>query len=260
VQYVTLRAFYEPAGAGRYRATESAGGPWNAAHQHAGPPAALLGRELERCAPREEMALARIAFDILGAVPVGEVEVDAAVVRPGRSVELLEAQLRVGGRAAVVARAWRTRVAKAPPAGADPVPPPRPSAATPLPPGLEGFGYGAAVELRFATGGWTEAGPASVWTRLRVPVVDGEAPSGLQRVLAVADSGNGVSGVLPLDRWMYINPELTVHLRREAHGEWICLEAETTIAAGGPGLARSVLSDADGVVAHGAQSLYIAPR
>jgi hypothetical protein len=91
-------------------------------------------------------------------------------------------------------------------------------------------------------------------------VVDGEAPSGLQRVLAVADSGNGVSAVLPFEEWMFINPELTVHVRREARGEWICLDAETTVEPDGAGLARSTLSDVDGPVAHGAQSLLVAPR
>ena len=109
-------------------------------------------------------------------------------------------------------------------------------------------------------GGWQQRGPATVWTRLRVPLLPDEAPSGLQRVLAVADSGNGVSAVLPLDRWLFINPELTVHLRREPRGEWICLDAETAITEGGAGLARSTLSDDDGVVAHGAQSLFVASR
>lgn len=99
-----------------------------------------------------------------------------------------------------------------------------------------------------------------MWTRLRVPVVAGEASTGLQRVLAAADSGNGVSAVLPLRDWLFINPELTVHVRRAPRGEWICLDAETSIAAGGAGLARSVLSDDDGVVAAGAQSLLVAPR
>jgi acyl-CoA thioesterase len=82
----------------------------------------------------------------------------------------------------------------------------------------------------------------------------------VQRVLAVADSGNGVSAVLPLSEWLFINTELTVHFRREPRGEWICLDAETTIAEGGAGLARSTLSDDDGVVALGAQSLLVAPR
>ena len=91
-------------------------------------------------------------------------------------------------------------------------------------------------------------------------VVAGEGPTGLQRVLAVADSGNGVSGVLPLDRWLYINPELTVHVLREPRGEWICLDAATAISLGGAGLATSVLSDDDGIVARGAQSLLVMPR
>jgi hypothetical protein len=256
-----MKAFYEPAGGGRFTATRSTAGPWSPEHQHAGPPAALLGRELERCQPRDGMALARLTFEILGPIPVGEVEVEARVFRPGRSVELLEAELSAGGRPAMVARAWRMLTADVPePLGADPAPPPLPEHAAALPPGLEDFGYGEAVELRFAAGSWTELGPATVWTRLRVPVVDGEEPTGLQRVLSVADSGNGVSGALPLREWLFVNPELTVHVRREARGEWICLDAETAIAPGGTALARSTLSDAEGAVAHGAQSLYVARR
>jgi acyl-CoA thioesterase len=90
--------------------------------------------------------------------------------------------------------------------------------------------------------------------------VPDEEPTGVQRVLAVADSANGVSAVLSWDEWLFINTELTVHFRRRPRGEWICLDAETSIARGGVGLARSVLSDDDGVVAQGAQALLVAPR
>jgi hypothetical protein len=255
-----MKPFYEPRGERRYLATESTAGPWTPENQHAGPPAALLGRALEACSPRAEMQLARCTFEILGPVPVAEVEVTARVVRPGRSVELLEAELSAGGRTAMTARAWRVLAAGAPAAGADRVPPPIPGEAADVPFGLEGFGYGRAVEMRFAAGGWGEPGPATAWTRLRVPVVGDEPPSGLQRVLAVADSGNGISSVLPLGDWLFINPELTVHVRREARGEWVCLDAETVIAGGGAGLARSTLSDGEGIVAHGAQALLVAPR
>jgi hypothetical protein len=159
-----------------------------------------------------------------------------------------------------VARAWRTLRADAPAAGEDPAPPPLPDGPGEAPPMLDGFGYGAAVEVRFAAGGWTVPGPATAWTRLRVPVVADEEPSGLQRVLAVADSGNGISAVMSWDEWLFINPELSVHVRREPRGEWICLDAATAIAPGGTGLARSTLSDADGVVANGSQSLLVARR
>jgi acyl-Coa thioesterase superfamily protein len=156
-------------------------------------------------------------------------------------------------------RAWRVLAATAPTVGDRPAPP-RPPDVTPPPAGLDDFGYGHAVEMRFAAGAWDEAGPATVWIRQRVGLVTGEEPTGLQRVLAVADSANGVSGVLPLNEWLFINPELTVHVRREPRGEWICLDAETTITEGGAGLARSVLSDDAGVVAAGAQSLLVMRR
>jgi Thioesterase-like superfamily len=181
-------------------------------------------------------------------------------VRPGRSVELLEGELTAGADTVMSVRAWRVKATEAPDVGADAPTPPRPDEATPPPPGLDDFGYGRAVELRFAAGGWGRYGPATVWTRLRVPVVAGEQPTGVQRVLAVADSGNGVSAVLSWDEWLFINTELTVHFRRPPRGEWICLDAETSIARGGAGLARSVLSDDEGVVAQGAQALLVAPR
>jgi Thioesterase-like superfamily len=255
-------SFYEPLGDDRFAATPHTAGPWDPQFQHAGPPAALLGRALERCEPRDGTILTRLTFDILGPVPVGEVEVSARIARPGRSVELLEGELRAGGRTAIAVRAWRTRVAAVPEPAGDPgaAPPSRPEVVADVPFGLDGFGYGRAVEMRFAAGGWDELGPATVWTRLRVPVVAGEDPTGLQRVLAVADSGNGVSAVVPLDGWLFINPELTLHVLRPPEGEWICLDATTAIAPGGAGLARSTLSDDAGPVAHGAQSLFVAQR
>ena len=79
-------------------------------------------------------------------------------------------------------------------------------------------------------------------------------------MLAVADSGNGISAVMSWDEWLFINPELTVHVLRPPVGEWVVLDAATTIAPGGAALARSVLSDETGPVAYGAQSLLVAPR
>lgn len=255
-----MTGFYEPLADGRFRSTPHTRGPWDPAFQHAGPPAALLGRAIERCEPRDGFVLARLTFEILRAVPVADVAVTARVARPGRSVELLEGELSAESEPVMAVRAWRVKATEAPDVHRDPPPPARPDEATPLPPEMEEFGYGHAVELRFAAGGWWQHRPATVWTRLRVPLVDGEEPTGVQRVLAVADSGNGVSAVLAFDRWLFINTELTVHFRRPPRGEWICLDAETSIAHGGAGLARSVLSDDEGVVAQGAQALLVAPR
>jgi len=115
------------------------------------------------------------------------------------------------------------------------------------------------MEWRVAAGSWEEPGPATTWGRMRYPLVPDEEPSGWQRLLTLADSGNGVSNVLSMD-WFFINTELTVHLAAEPVGEWICLDAATRIDAAGFGLASSRLFDRDRLVARGAQALYIGPR
>ena len=253
-------AYFLPTKSG-YEATAHTSGPWDPGLQHAGPPAALIARELERCEPRDEMVISRVTFEILHAVPVGEIHVNARVTRPGRSVELLEASLEAGGREVVRASAWRVLRAPGgtatPPAGDDP--PPLPDEAAPMPAQLQS-GYLKSIEWRPVRGGFLQPGPAAAWTRLRYPIVEGEEPSGLQRVLAVADSGNGISGTLDMREWWFINPELTVHLEREAQGEWICLDASTSIQPNGAGLASSVLSDLQGRLGRGAQTLYVGRR
>ena len=255
--------FYLPLGDDRWRATVHTTGPWDARFQHGGPPSALLARAIEQCSPRDDMLIARMTVDILGAIPVHELELRSRVLRPGRSVELVEAALSAGGREVARAQAWRvlrTTQKTAPRQPPAPTTPLLPAESTPS--AAEGWvdGYLSAVEWRFTAGAFGQPGPATAWTRLRHPLVPSEQPSPLQRVLAVADSGNGISSELDLNNWHFINPELTVHLHREAVGEWICLAAQTAISPDGVGLATSVLSDLDGPIGVGAQSLLIAQR
>lgn len=256
-------AFYLPLGDDRYASTELTAGPWSAESQHLGPPSALLVRELERAAPHPHGSFARVTVEILGPVPVAEVAVRAKVERPGRSVELLSAELVAGGRPVARASAWHLigPDTSAVSAGfGDPLR--SPEQAEPIFGRPEGWlpGYLDAMEWASLRGGIQESGPATVWVRQRVPLVDGERPSGLQRLLTVADSGNGVSNRLDLRKWLFINTELTVHVWREPKGEWIGLDANTAIGPNGVGTATSVLHDVDGPVGRGAQALLVRPR
>lgn len=254
-------SFFVPLGDGTWLATVHSTGPWDANAQHGGPPSALLGRAMQRCDPRDDMIVARFSCEILSSIPVGEIGVQARVARPGRSVQLLEGLITAGGREVAWARAWRVLRTQSPSAGPGLASPPGlPDRGAPLAPGGWVDGYLSAIEWRNVRGAFGVPGPATVWARMRYPLLPDEEPSPLERVLAVADSGNGVSGELDLRRWLFINPELTVHLYRDAAGEWICLDAQTNIAAGGTGLATSVLSDLDGPLGVGAQSLLIARR
>lgn len=255
-----MTAFFLDLGDGRYAATEHTTGPWTTTTQHLGPPSALLARAMELLPADAAMRIGRITVEILGPVPVAEVEVRASVERPGRSVELLAAELLVDGRAAVRARAWRFRTSKtdqvevypplAPPADGEPM----------YRPEGWGPGYLDIMEWRALVGHLGKPGPATVWARQTVPLVEGEEPTGLQRLLTVADSGNGVSNRLDPREWLFINAELTVHVHREPAGEWIGLDATTAVGPDGIGTAFSVLHDEQGPVGRGAQALLIRPQ
>jgi hypothetical protein len=94
--------------------------------------------------------------------------------------------------------------------------------------------------------------------RMRVPLVAGEEPTPLQRVLVAADSGNGISGVLDPRHHLFVNPELTVHLSRLPEGEWIGLDATTHIDPHGVGLTRATVFDRSSAVGVSHQSLFVA--
>lgn len=255
-----MNAFYEQLDETRYRATEHTAGPWSDKAQHLGPVSALLARELERCRPRQETLIRRVTIDVLGPVPVDELEVSSEVVRPGRSVELVSAQLSAAGRVAATARAWRmVHASNESVAGGDAAPLDDPTTWSELPV-LEGWnsGYAAALDWRMAEG--FEPGRAQVWARPRIPLVEGEEPTALQRLFTVADSASGVSSRLSLREWMFINTDLTVHLHRQPAGEWVGMDAETVIGPDGAGAATSVLHDSTGAVGRSAQSLLVTAR
>jgi Thioesterase-like superfamily len=257
-------AFYEPDGAG-YLATELTRGPWDPGAQHAGPPAALLGRELELLPEAEDFQLSRITFEILRPVPIGPVEVEARIVRPGRRAQMLEAELRVDGEVLMMARAWRLRREELDmPAEATAIPPgpkipSEPGPSTFLPSGSS-VGYQTAMELRFTSGAFTELGPALAWLRIRGTLVGEETPSPLQRVLVAADVGNGISAAVDFRKFLFVNVDLTVQLERLPEGEWVGVDAVTLAQPTGRATAESTLLDERGRFGRALQSLLVSPR
>ena len=70
----------------------------------------------------------------------------------------------------------------------------------------------------------------------------------------------GVSAVLDWDTHVFIIADLTVHLERDAAGDWIALDAETTIGSDGTGQAASTLHDERGRIGRAAQALFVDRR
>ncbi len=253
-----------------YRPTDQSMGPWDPAHCHGGPVSALLARSLEQTDPGEvPWHLARITVELMRPVPVGvPLRLTSATERGGRKVSLVTASLHHGDTEVARARGLRIRLTDLDipadtvvPTGtlirpvADSVHAVMPSAE----PGKISFAT-SACEHRFAQSNWTELGPVQVWIRLLVPVISGEEPSGPQRAAAAADFGNGVSNVLPWDDYLFINPDLTVHLSRPPQGEWIGMSTVTHATGRGIGMAESALCDEQGPVGRSIQSLFLDRR
>ncbi|HXR29838.1 MAG TPA: thioesterase family protein [Solirubrobacterales bacterium] len=257
--------FYERSGEGSFVATELTRGPWDPEAQHAGPPSALLGRELESLEVAQGFQVGRVVFEILRPVPIGEVRVESQVLRPGRNVQLVEASLSNGGGELVRATAWLLRVSELElPEAATAVDPPPQGPEEGWTPEFfatgQSVGYHTAMEWKAVAGAFVEPGPATVWMRMRQPLVEGEEPTPLQRALVAADVGNGISAVLDWRSYVFINVDLTVHFERLPEGEWVCVDALTRPQPSGIGTAESVLSDRRGRIGRAAQSLLIAPR
>ncbi len=272
-----MDAFYlpDPSDPDLFHPTELTRGPWSPDAQHGGAPSALLGHVIEQCEPRPGCQVARVTVEFLGPVPIAPLRAEARVTRaqarvaqPGRSVELIEATLSSDRGPVLKATAWRLRPVQPEldiptemlPTGTRP----GPATVTPRPdhsfPSTQPVGFHTGVEYRFVSGAFQTPGPAVCWIRLRYPIVAGTSLSPLQRTLAAADFGNGVSSVMPWARYFFINTDLTVTLHRDPVGEWICLDATTYPEHSGIGLAESRLFDQKGPIGRGTQTLLLGTR
>jgi Acyl-CoA thioesterase C-terminal domain/Acyl-CoA thioesterase N-terminal domain len=249
---------------GRFVATELARGPWDPNAQHGGAPAALLMREFEHLPAPDELIIARVTYEFLRPVPLGELVVDSRVVRPGKRVQLLEASLAtVEGTDVMRARALQVRTADAgvPRTSASPPPiSPQHGHVNDFVAPYRPMFTPDAIEIRFVDGAFYGQAPSTAWFRLRRPLPAGEATSPLQLLAAAGDFGNGISSVLPWEEYVFINPDLTLYIERPPVGDWVALEAHTLIANEGIGTSESILYDACGRVGRATQALYVAAR
>jgi Thioesterase-like superfamily len=246
-----------------FTATELGRGPWDPRALHGGAPAALLMDAFESCEPHPDLRLARVTYELVRPVPLGELRVSVRVSRPGRRVMLLEASIEdQDGTEVVRARALRVVRSEVGDETSKPPPFPGPEAGS-----LNDFDDSGltmfathALEIRFVRGAFRRPGPATAWFRLRHPIIAGEPITALQRVGAAGDFGNGIANKLSWEEHVFINPDLTLYLEREPRGEFVALQSETRIQRGGVGIAESVLWDREGRIGRATQALLVARR
>ncbi|MFC0601272.1 thioesterase family protein [Streptomyces palmae] len=257
-------SYYQRVGEHRYKPTAHAGGAWSTDEQHVSPLAGLVVHEIDRYLaaseqPAKGLALTRISYDILGRIALEECEITVETIRPGRTIELLEAVVHIGGRSVVRARAWllatldTSAVADTPQERIAP-----PEEFTPWQMGdVWDGGYISSIDIR--RGAPASPGRGTVWLSSRVDLVSGEPSSPLASYIGLVDTANGIAVQRSPKEWMFPNMDLTIHLHRRPEGRWAGLDTTVSFGPTGHGLTSTVLHDSVGPVGHALQTLTVRP-
>jgi hypothetical protein len=254
---------------GTYHSTPLANAGWYEEGQHGGAFASLVVGHIEVNVPTlTEMQVSRITVEIFRVIPLVELRIETEVVREGKRIQTVVARVfDTGGTLLSTATVQRLRLADLSlPDDALP-----PQLDLPGPEAIddrvgEAWGVGVtgktmfhrnAMEVREIFGGFETKGPGAVWMRLTKPIIAGRETTPLQRVVATADFCNGISRALDYNEWVFMNPDLSVHVCRYPEGEWIALSAESAYGHTGRGIATGTLWDARGWLGRSTQSLYL---
>ncbi|MFJ3775743.1 thioesterase family protein [Streptomyces sp. NPDC090075] len=254
--------YFEAIDERRYKPTAHAGGAWDVNEQHFSPLGGLVVHALDRhraAGPDNGLLLSRISYDILGRLALDECEIEVGTVRPGRTIELLEAVVRIAGRPVVRARAWYLAAADTTAVSGGPGE--RLTAPESLAPwrmsDLWPGGYIASVDVRPVAP--PTPGRTTAWVSTPLDLVAGVEAGPLASYLALVDTANGIAVRQPPTAWMFPNVDLTVHLHRQPRGTWTGLDTTVTFGPSGQGLTSTVLHDVDGPVGRAEQILTVRP-
>ena len=256
-------ALYRRAPGGMFEPLPITSGPWRLDAQHGGPPSALLAHLCEQVVEDRE-TIARLRIDLLAGIPLEPLAAEVERRSISRRVTHVEARLRFGSRTVAQARALVLAVGE--------VPAPQwrheaPSHSGPstvqriraphwaADPDVRVF-HRDGLEHRMVSGAFGAAGPATDWVRLRYPVVEGVAVTGIQRIMASVDVGSGISAVFdPSDGFGMINADLDVTFVSPPNGDWLLLDAVTHLGPNGTGMAITRVFDEHDLLAIATQCL-----
>ncbi|MBO1767203.1 thioesterase family protein [Allobranchiibius sp. GilTou38] len=254
----SVPAFYTSLGSGHYRPSISVQGAWRPDEQHMAPVSGLITEELIRHEPRESMRIARLSFEILGLIPLQDLHIEVRTLRPGRTIELLEADLTIGGRTIVRARAWRLQLSDTADVEGSELP------AMPAPQDCLAYAEGgaewqgafiASLEWRTASDG--REGRRGVWVRSAAALLEDEPADPMSSFVMLVDAANGSATRMRPTQMMFPNVDLGIHLVRAPDPAWVGLDTAVTFGADGVGLTSTTLNDVAGPVGRAEQILTV---
>ena len=247
-----------------YQPTKHAQGAWNDHEQHMAPATGLLTAELKGYMSQGNMRLARISLDILGLIPLDDFTITTRCIRPGKTIELIEAIMSSRGRDAIIARAWRLMTQDTSEiAGLEDQKSIHKPEELPAWNEMSGWPGGFIESVRLVSEPGRRPGKGMVWMTNDIDMVAGETTDDMVHLLGMADTANGVVPRLGLGlsklEWMFPNTDLQIHMHREPQGRWLGIEAVQQYGADGIGVTSAVLHDVHGPFGRSEQILTIRP-
>ncbi len=235
-------------------------GGWSDEAQHGSPPAGILARAVELVETSVPMQVARFTVDLFREVPLSPLEVTTKVLRQGKRIQVVEAVVEDDGQMLGRAVALKIRTAQLDDGeelvGNDIVDePPHPGPEDlPVLDWRGRFGetrelarfHTDAVEIRTVDDSFVSEQEGRSWFRLRTELVEGEMITPFQRVAVMADLANGNSQALDPQRWLFVNPDITLYLERPPVGEWIGMRSVVRQFPAGLGVTSSAVFDRTG--------------
>ncbi len=240
-----------------YRSTLHAQGAWNTHEQHMAPATGIVCAELEQFMPRSDMRIGRISLDIFGLIAFGDFSIQTRIIRPGKTIELIEAEMQAKGKTCIIARAWRMLIQDSTNiAGLEDHPVEHPEN-LPVWQGIKRWpgGFIQSVEARTDQ---HRPGKGIVWLHTQTQMIEGQQTSDFVRLMGLVDTANGV---VPRQQnefeWMFPNLDLQIHLYRWPQGEWLGIQAVQQYGQDGIGLTSAVLHDVHGPFGRSEQILTL---
>lgn len=242
-----------------YLPSAHARGVWNPHEQHMAPATGIICAELEQFQPRDDLRIGSLTLDILGLIHLKPFSIRTRLLRPGRTIELLEASLEAEGQTCITARAWRmqTRDTSAIAGLEDPQVTP---VAQLQPWGdLKAWGEGYISTLECRTDEQRRAGRGLVWMTNPLEMIEGRETSAFVRLMGMVDTSNGTACRVHPGEWIFPNLDLHISLLRMPQGRWLGLDTRQQFGADGIGITSSVLHDELGMFGRSEQTLTLRP-
>jgi hypothetical protein len=249
------RAFFMRDGAD-FVPTEISRGPWGSfmSGVFVG---GILGHAVERAVDDPDLQPARLTVDLLRPAAMTPVRIRTDVVRRGRRLVLVEAELVQSDDDTVVAKASGLflRKGEQPPGtvwtSPVPMPPSPPEPEEPVDDTtmlLWTYGKDPAVSGRsLDLDQWQHDGPKFVWLRHVKPLIDGEPTSVFTRAAMAGDVASSLTH-FGTDGLYFINADYTVTLSRLPDGPDIGLAALTHSSHGGVATGTAAMFDRRGMI------------